>query len=352
MSGFVKAYVEAYQDLTELPPPMGYLDSRTAWMTSFLARRYCVCDHWFAPLPAGTHPNRCMAFTGLSLVDDTRTRLIPHREHVFDWMNRQGVRWRVYHDGPPFFMLFGRFGEVVGPNFRPVSEFARDILVEPPAQAPQVIYIEPRYSDFFWSNTPASCNHPLARFCSGELFLHRVYSALIANPAKWARTMLIVTYDEHGGFFDHVPPLPIVSPVPPEAEYLEAFSSTGPRVPAIVVSPRIRPGKVFGGNLDHTSMLQLLAEKFAGGPERYSDAVRARRKQKIGSVSAVLDEGFLRQDVPTRKAEICPPLPPARREPKAPDELAFGLAARMLKQEQGTAAVEKYPALADLPPSS
>jgi phospholipase C len=350
MSGFVKAYVDEYQDLTEHPPPMGYFDSSAAWMTSFLARQYCVCDHWFAPVPAGTHPNRCMAFSGNTLVEQTRTRIIPHREFVFDWLSQRGIRWRVYHDGPPFFMLFGRFGEVVGPHFRPLSELATDVLREPPAQAPQVIFIEPRYFDFFWSNTPASCNHPLARFCSGELFLHRVYSTLVSNPAKWARTMFIVTYDEHGGFFDHVPPLPIVSLVPPGAEYVEDFTSTGPRVPAIVASPRIRQGKVFDGNLDHTSVLQLLAEKFGGGADRYSDSVSARREQGIRSVSEVLDAGFLRQDVPTRKAEICPPLPPAKRAPKAPDELAFELASRMLMQEQGTTAVAKYPDLADLPP--
>ncbi|HYO54927.1 alkaline phosphatase family protein [Archangium sp.] len=350
MSGFVDSYIQYTQHQTEHPPPMGYFDSRGAWMTSFLARQYCVCDRWFTPLPSDTQPNRCMAFTGTTLIDDTDSRLIPHREHVFDWLNARGVRWRVYHDGPPFFLLFGRFHELVGMKYRPFSELAHDIQHEDPGQAPQVIFLEPRYFDFFWSDEPANCNHPLALVCHGERLLHRVYTALTCNPEKWARTLFIHTYDEHGGFFDHVPPLPIENPPPPGADFTEGFKTTGPRVPGLLVSPWVQPGKAFHGNLDHTSMLQLLAEKFGSGPEDYSASVNHRRAQRIRSLSEALADAPALRPIPTRAPEPCPPMPSMKRQPRAPNERAFQKAALELLQHEGPiATAAKYPDLVGAP---
>jgi phospholipase C len=353
MGGFVKAYVEATQHVAgPKSPPMGYFDEHGAWMSSFLAREFCVCDHWFTPLPTDTQPNRLMAFTGNTLSDDTRARILEHREHVFDWLNDHGIRWRVYCDGLPFFALFGRFGEVLGPRFRPIGTLESDIQTEPAAAAPQVIFIEPRYFDHFLSDLPTNCNHPLGRLCNGELYLHRVYSALTSNPAKWARTMFIVTYDEPGGFYDHVPPPRIIQPVPPGADYTEGFSTTGPRVPAIIASPWVKQGKVFSGLLDHTSMLQLIAEKFGKGPEDYSSSVNGRRQQGIQSVSEALDDEVTQRPAPQRPPQACPPLPlPAGpRLPKTDNELAFRDAAQGLKEQGGAAAVTKFPSLGRLPP--
>jgi phospholipase C len=350
MSGFVDAYFQYTQHQAEHPPPMGYFDSNGAWMTSFLAREYCVCDRWFTPLPSDTQPNRCMAFTGTTLIEDTGSRLIPHREHVFDWLNKHGVRWRVYHDGPPFFLLFGRFHELVGMKYRPIGELAHDILREPPDEAPQVIFLEPRYFDFFWSDAPPNCNHPLARVDHGEALLHRVYTTLTSNPAKWARTLFIHTYDEHGGFFDHVPPLLIENPPPPGAHFTEPFRTTGPRVPGLLVSPWVQPGKAFHGNVDHTSILQLLAEKFGAGPEDYSASVNHRRAQGIRSLSEALADAPAHRPLPTRAARPVPPMPPMKRKPLAPNERAFQEAARELLQHEGPIATSaKYPDLVGAP---
>jgi phospholipase C len=353
MSGFVKAYFErAQSSVGPQAVPMGYVGSQTAWMSSFLARNFCVCDHWFTPLPADTQPNRLMAFTGHTLIDETQGRLLKHtrQDLVFEWLNRHQIPWRVYHDGLPSFALYGRVEELLGPNFRSIDRLETDIRTEPAAKAPKVLFIEPRYFDNFLSDKPANCNHPTARLCHGELFLHRVYSALTSNPEKWARTLFIVTYDEHGGFFDHVPPLRIISPVPPGADYTEAFSTTGPRVPALLVSPRFKPGKVFSGPLDHTSMLQLIAEMFGSGPEDYSTFVTARRKQGISSVSAALEGETSQRPAPQRAPVPCPPPPARPRPPRMPNELAFKEAAQKLKREGGGAAVEQFPSLARLPP--
>src|SRR5262249_19287432 len=116
---------------------------------------------------------------------------------------------------------------------------------------------------------------PPTGVAKGQAFLTDTYNTLISNPDRWKTTMMIVTYDEHGGFFDHVTPLPIPTSV---AGF--QFATTGVRVPAFVISPQVKAGGVFNGNLDHTSILQLLADRFNPGQD-YSAAVGARQPQLV-----------------------------------------------------------------------
>ncbi len=301
MSGFVRAYVEASHSIVEQPPPLGYLTPDSVFMSDFLARNYLVCDRWFAPLPTDTQPNRVMAFTGSATVDDTQTRLIPHRNLVFDWLKRRGVRWRAYHCGFSFFPLFGEFDQILGGNFHSMRQLASDIASDDDDEVPQVIFIEPEYGDspVHFGFSPND-NHPPDPIGPGEHFLRDVYTALSSSP-RWAQTMLVVIHDEHGGFFDHVAPLPVKIPVPAGALYQEPFVTTGVRVPALIASPFVRGGTCYRGNLDHTSLLQLFAEKFAGDRRAYSDDVNRRLDQGIESVSSVLSPQP-RRDVPAAPA--------------------------------------------------
>jgi phospholipase C len=134
---------------------------------------------------------------------------------------------------------------------------------------PNVIFIEPEYTD--GPHAHPNDDHPPSGVANGQLLVADIYNTLIRNPARWANTALLVTYDEHGGFFDHVPPLPISQPV---AGF--QFNSSGVRVPALVVSPQVAPGSVFSGALDHTSILQLLADRFNPNQD-YSASVGARQ---------------------------------------------------------------------------
>jgi phospholipase C len=298
MSGFVQAYVDMSHSIVEQPPPLGYLTPDSVFMSDFLARNYLVCDRWFAPLPTDTHPNRVMAFTGSATVDETKSRIIPHRNLVFDWLTRRGVRWRAYHCGFSFFPLFGAFGHILGGNFHSMRQLASDIDSDADDKVPQVIFIEPEYGDspVHFGFVPND-NHPPVPIGPGEHFLRDVYAALTSSP-RWAETMLIVIHDEHGGFFDHVAPLPVKTRVPQSALYQEPFVTTGVRVPALVASPFVPAGTCYHGNLDHTSVLQLLAEKFAGDRRAYSDDVNRRIDQGIENLSSVLAPQQ-RHDVPT-----------------------------------------------------
>jgi phospholipase C len=108
----------------------------------------------------------------------------------------------------------------------------------------------------------------------------QVYRALKRSTDLWRSSVMIVTYDEHGGFFDHVSP-----PLVPQGAQYPAFESLGVRVPAFVISPFVKPMTVHKERLDHTSILRFLGERF-GGRSGYSELVNAR---PVGNISDVLN---------------------------------------------------------------
>jgi len=354
MGGFVRSYVEKTHSRVKKPPPMGFLKPKGVPVSGFLAEHYTVCDHWFSPLPAGTQPNRSMAFTGTSLIENNVTGLIPHENLLFDWLDERHVRWRVYHHGLSFFLLFGMFDAAFGDRFRGIRELARDLLDEPASEAPQVMVIEPEYEDSpvhlgFQPND----NHPPLPLAPGETLVHTVYGALTRNPARWAKTLLVVTCDEHGGFFDHVIP-PDVRLDPPAGSVFASgpFLRAGVRVPTLVASPWVPRGGVCAATLDHTSVLQLLGERFGDGPESYSPAVAARRQQGIESLSRVLTLDEARSDVPQPPAAPITARTPTRaaaREPETENQAAFAEAARACLGADRRRALDNFPELAILP---
>jgi len=146
---------------------------------------------------------------------------------------------------------------------------------------PSVIFVEPEYTD--GPHSTPNDDHPPTGIARGQALLADLYGCLIANPVRWRNTMLIVTYDEHGGFYDHVPPLRIGASVGGFP-----IETTGVRVPAFVVSPQVAPGVPFTDALDHTSFLQLLADRFNPG-QGYSAEVSARQA-RLGRLSTVLTQ--------------------------------------------------------------
>jgi phospholipase C len=289
MDGFVKAY-RAFTgaQTSPKPDPMGFFSAAQVPITSFLASQYCVCDNWHASLPTSTQPNRTMAFCGDSAIDSTKTQLIPATGNIFDWLKNAGIdRWRVYHDGLSFFILYNELWHyVLGDHFRDYESMYSDFKTEPDDSFPQVILIEPSYQDspHLGSDHPND-NHPPLAVGFGEDFLRRTYEAVICNPDRWGNTLMIVYYDEHGGFYDHVPPPPIGYQI--QGAALTQFDSLGVRIPGILISPWVSKNSVSHLLFDHTSVLQLLAEKFTPGAA-YSTTVGNRKGQGIQSISAAL----------------------------------------------------------------
>ena len=290
LGGFVASYATRNPPPADLSMVMGYYTAGALPVYDFFAKNFTICDSWFAPLPTGTQANRLMAMAGESAISDNVSGFLPEQSLVYDWLTAHGASWCVYQSGGffPFFSLMPKWlPEIVtslalpldgnGGRFRRYSRFKEDWTNS--SNLPQVIFIEPEYTD--GPHRVPNDDHSPTGVAPGQAFLADIYQTISASK-RWDETLMIVTYDEHGGFFDHVSPLEISTDV---AGY--QFQTTGLRVPAFLVSPYVAPGGVFSGDLDHTSILQLLADKFnAGGT--YSAPVSARTQ--LSKFSSALSE--------------------------------------------------------------
>lgn len=222
---------------------------------SKLAREYAVCDMWFSPVPGATWPNRlfCHAATSAGTVDNVigfyKLRTIFHA------LGEAGHRWKVYRNGITQVGAFVGLRRDGHEPFASIEEFEQHAA---DGALPDYAFIEP---DYFWPGR--NDQHPRQDVARGERLIARIYDAVRASPA-WERTLLIVTYDEHGGFYDHVPPPTTVAPDgwrPREFASFN-FSRLGPRVPAVLVSPWIEPGTVDHRIYDHTAIIKSLRTRF------------------------------------------------------------------------------------------
>ena len=231
-----------------------------------LARQFVVCDRWFSSLPGPTWPNRLFALTGTS----AGTRHMPDSSHptvapwtygqqtIFDRFSDKGIKARVFSEGLSMTSILRRMW--LHPSWR--DDFEGDFL-ELAAGAeenfPAFSWVEP---DYFGGDS--SDQHPPHDVRRGDELIARVYNALRANDALWTRTLLIVTHDEHGGFYDHVIPPSATSPDDGEEDGFR-FDRLGVRVPALLISPwlaRAACHVVF----DHTSVLRYVSDKWGLDP--------------------------------------------------------------------------------------
>jgi phospholipase C len=289
MNGFVTNYASAKganpPTVGSQPPVMGYFTAEQAPVTDFFAQNFAICDHWFSALPAGTQPNRLMAMSGSSNIDVNQVPL-PDQDLVYDWLTRNRIRWRVYHEDMPFFAMMLRWIPDIlrEEHFRPFEQLFHDVQDEPPGDFPQVIFIEPTYTDAPHIG-PSSDDHAPSAIKGGQEFLLEAYRCMTRVPDVWKGTVMVVNYDEHGGFFDHVSPPALRTDPPAGALYQRGFETLGVRVPAFVISPFVKPKTVFNDRLDHTSILKFIGQKF-GKNRSYSDLVDRR---PVGSVGDVLN---------------------------------------------------------------
>ncbi len=349
MGGFIDAFAEALgHDPGARPTPMGMLPSSAVPITSFLARNYCTCDRWFSALPTSTQPNRTIAFTGDSAIHRTGLQLIPTKGTIFEWMKHNGVRWKVYHDGLSFFALYPQvWDELLGDGFRDYEYLYADLSRAPADTDPQVIIVEPSYHDapHIGPDHPNDNHAPLA-VGWGEDFLRRTYEAVTARPDRWASTVMIIYYDEHGGFWDHVPPPPV--PYTTTASNPHRFTSLGPRIPAIIVSPLVEAGSVSNEILDHTSVLQLLAELFTPG-QPYSASVQERANHGVSSVLRAITRDTARADTPAAPATPIPVVSALGQSiaeaPHSDMQRSLENAATQLLDQRRPATLQKYPEL-------
>ena len=241
-----------------------------------LADSFAVCDQWHASAPCQTWPNRFFAHTGTSLgfVNNGQFPIPFPAPSIFARLSLFDRSWRVYfHDLPQSIMLRDVWWRAPG-HYREFGQFLADAHA---GDLPNYSFIEPRYFADLTLGTPND-QHPPSSVLAGEKLIADVYNAVRASPL-WKKSLLIITYDEHGGCYDHEPPPAAVSPdglVDQESGF--AFDAYGVRVPALIVSPYVEAGGVIRSNgpypFDHTSILSTLRALFGlGGQFTNRDAV-------------------------------------------------------------------------------
>ena len=276
---------------------MGMYSPETLPVLCGLAKGFAVCDRWFASVPTQTFPNRAFAVAGTSLgYIDNSAHGVPafNTPSVFGKLAEAGQTWTIYgYSQHP--LTANDFPDTLHPGAgctveSGLDKFQSDIAA---GQLAAFSYIEPEWATYPRRNAPPSTTqaddehnfhvendqHPVSNLAVGEKLIYDVYAALRSNQAVWEKSLLIITYDEHGGNYDHVPPETGATP-PDNIIGASGFDFTrfGVRVPAVIVSPLIPAGTRFrapagGPPYDHTSIIATLRARFALGPLGERDAV-------------------------------------------------------------------------------
>jgi phospholipase C len=259
--GFVTDFVRTHPGSTqaERQEIMGWYPRGFLPALHMLAEQGVVFDRWFASMPGPTWMNRLFAHTGTSLghVAEPGSLFNPNlhlynERTLYDELSEAGVAWRIYFgDVPQSLVLTHQWRHLA--NYRAFQHWEADVR---DGKLPAYSFIEPTYFGPHQND-----QHPPHDVMRGDALIARVYNPLRANPALFERTLLIVLYDEHGGFFDHVVPPKAVPPDQHTEHY--AFDQLGFRVPAIFVSPLLDPG-VAHDVYDHTSLLKMACGKWKG----------------------------------------------------------------------------------------
>ena len=239
---------------------MGCFTPAALPVLSTLAKEYAVCDQWFSSVPTETMPNRAFALAATSqghLDDKTRTFTSPS---IFGLLGQHNVTWGIYgYDAEP--LTKSTFTDIAAATGGTIGQFATFTAAAAAGSLPAFSFLEPS-----WASTGNS-QHPAYDVALGEQLIHDVYEAVRSGPG-WPQTLLVITYDEHGGCYDHVaPPSGAVPPDNSAGEFGFDFTRFGVRVPTVLVSPLIAPGTVYrapAGStpLDHTSTLKTVQQRW------------------------------------------------------------------------------------------
>ncbi|CAM8920525.1 unnamed protein product [Rhodiola kirilowii] len=246
MSGFVQQASSVSDHLSEAV--MKGFKPESVPVYAQLVKEFAVFDGWFSSIPGPTQPNRLFAYSATShgSVSHVLTQLATGypQKTIFDSLYDDNIDFGIYFQQIPttfFFRNMRKLKYIL--NYHQYDlKFKRDARN---GKLPRLSVIEPRYFDVL--GFPANDDHPSHDVANGQKLVKEVYETLRASP-QWNETLLVITYDEHGGFFDHVktPFINVPSPdgINGPAPYFFKFDRLGVRVPTIMVSPWIKKGTV------------------------------------------------------------------------------------------------------------
>jgi len=324
MDGFVSSRLPI--DSNDAVLSMGYYTRADLPYYYALADAFTICDNYFCSAMGPTDPNRLYTMAA-SIDPDGKNggpilqTIVTNRTAVYgrltyttmpEQLQARGISWKVY-SSPDETILGGILSDNVLPYFKnfqdPASvlhqnafgpQFPVDFLADVLAgNLPQVSWL---------IGSILTSDHPPSPSIFGENTLSLIVSALTANPALWAKTVLFLTYDENGGFFDHVAPVTaplgtpgefVTAPAVPDPTVIGSPAITGPiglgfRVPMLIISPFSRGGFVLSDLFDHTSVLRFLETLFGAEVPNLS----AWRRATVGDMTSALNFKTPDQSIP------------------------------------------------------
>jgi phospholipase C len=269
----------AHRTLTDTYP-IGYYPEAALPVLAALARNYATLDGYFCSLMAETYPNRIYLHAGRTdrdhNLDPPGYGPAPNKlatlPTIWDRLAAAQLRARYYFSDLPFIGLWG-------PKYLSlIDTFSQFLADAATGTLPNVAFVDPKFSN---DQHLESDEHPFADVRVGDKFLADVFHAVRTSP-QWSRTVMVVTYDEWGGFFDHVPPPLVTDDTDPATvdHRCGAQGCGGPpdyrqlgfRVPCVVISPFAPSGVVHGSPYEHTSILRMIEWRWGLPPLTARDA--------------------------------------------------------------------------------
>jgi phospholipase C len=379
-SGFARSYATSLSEETGTPKPehigdiMACFDTRKQLpVICQLANEFAICDQWFSSLPGPTWPNRFFVHGASSagwsdspvFEDEITWETVKGFRYsngsIFDALLNAGYDWRLYNDNhnaysddPSGFEYGGWISQVASLHgvsqldLHSIDRFAADLQAETdgvPDYTYAYTFIEPNFGKSFFAKQPpyagptykgGSSQHPEDDPSGGEGLIKAVYEA-IRNSPIWKTSLLVIVYDEHGGFYDSVKPGCAVPPgdgIPEGQTTRNAlgfdFTQYGVRVPAVIVSPFIPSGTVDHTLYDHTSILATL-ERLLGLTHL------TKRDEQANDLRHLLTNSAPRDDCPRT---LVSPAPTHAKRGFLEEELRAGISALEQVAEEVVEAVE------------
>jgi phospholipase C len=344
MNRFVEVHEQVDKPAGAGIETMGYYARSDLRFYYALADAFTICDGYYCSVIGPTDPNRLMAMSGT--LDPAGAKggplletLLASRDKfkgAFRWttmperLQARGVSWKHYTDPSggvldsvlPYFAAYNKPGELHSRGVKPTypNDFMSDLKRD---RLPSVSWLA---TDLRASEHPGFSSPR-----SGELVAAQIVRAVMSNPKIWRKTALFITWDENGGFFDHVAP-PVapkgtkgeyltVSPLPQAANGIAGPIGLGFRVPMLVVSPFTRGGLVCSDTLDHTSMLRFVETRFGVEVPNLSKWRRGVTGDLTGAFNFAAKPRYGRPSLPrpaTFAAPACPPVPVPVKVPNGP----------------------------------
>jgi phospholipase C len=297
--GFITNYAQHVASHPEFI--MNYYNATDVPVYDHLAREFTICDRWFCSMPGPTQPNRAYALAGTA--ESIKRNFTPKElvlgggwtaPTIFEFLPNT-VSWKYYSHDIAGLRFFKKYRARLVPQIDKVDEFFE---AAKNGRLPNVSWIDPDYGIAAYPGAPND-DHPPHDMRHGQNLVRNVYNALLNSP-QWSKTLLVVTYDEHGGFYDHVSPRQF-TPADSDTE----FQKYGPRVPAFIVSPWAARQKAYGSQshhlqsnevlFDHTSILRTILRRFCTPPGGTTPGMTPRVKA-ANDLSVLLTEQQPRTD--------------------------------------------------------